>query len=238
MKTYRETKDSINEMAKTIWDMRHTDSYYGISNAFLSQFHKAYLQQTISLVMEWFNTVWDKQINDEESYGDYDYKMKRLFSGNIQEPDSSFVFNNQTRILKGETKHIKVLYVENVFSDGKYLFLFETKNSLDSDSGKELLATIEESKKAEFKLGYDTHSITIISLNKETEISKYKKVDWNIHKMPYSNQSNLVLEAKSETKFYGGRYEVDRIGKDTFFEFDRMTFALGAAAKRILKPEE
>lgn len=66
----------LRDMATDLFDMRFKDD--GIDNYFLDHFMSQYISIIMPKFDVWFDSIWDKQIDDESSYGDIDHSITKI----------------------------------------------------------------------------------------------------------------------------------------------------------------
>lgn len=127
MEQQKDSRKVIEDMAKQLWEMRHTDSFYGIDNYFFSSFLQSYYAQSLPTVVDWFNYLWGKQKTKTETYGDIDYHIDKLHECVEKLPPSMGLEDIVTK---------QVMYVRNNPGGGEWIFLLKKTDTTGKGSDK------------------------------------------------------------------------------------------------------
>ena len=201
-------REVIDNMAKQLWEMRHTDSFYGIDNFFFWSFLQSYYEQALPSVVEWFNFLWDNQTTKIECYGDIDYHINKLHECVIEEPP----FMNMKDVI---TK--KVMYVRNNPGGGEWIFILENIQTIDEKSSIPMTT---------LKFSVDLLPSKNVDVN--PHIKEYAKDDCD------SKFDRCCINGEN---LFNRRWCVERI-KSNIFQFNRAAFTLGAAAKGLAENDK
>lgn len=127
MEQQKDNREVIKDMAKQLWEMRHTDSFYGIDNFFFSSFLESYYAQSLPTVLDWFNFLWDNQKTKTEVYGDIDYHIDKLHECVEKLPPSMGLEDIVTK---------RIMYVRNNPGGGEWIFIVKKTETTGKGSDK------------------------------------------------------------------------------------------------------
>jgi hypothetical protein len=200
-------REVIDNMAKQLWEMRHTDSFYGIDNYFFSSFLQSYYAQSLTTVVEWFNFLWENQKTKTETYGDIDYHIDKLHESVEKLPPS---MNLEDIVTK------RVMYVRNNPGGGEWIFILEKTDTTGKGSDKVFT-----------NIKFSVDILPFSNLDVNPHIKKYAKDDCT------SNFDRCCINAEN---MFDRRWRVERI-QSNIFQFNYAAFTLGAAAKGLKNEE-
>jgi hypothetical protein len=200
-------REVIDNMAKQLWEMRHTDSFYGIDNYFFSNFLQSYYAQSLTTVVEWFNFLWENQTTKTETYGDIDYHIDKLHESVEKLPPS---MNLEDIVTK------RVMYVRNNPGGGEWIFILEKTDTTGKGSDKVFT-----------NIKFSVDILPFSNLDVNPHIKKYAKDDCA------SNFDRCCINAEN---MFDRRWRVERV-QSNIFQFNHAAFTLGAAAKGLKNEE-
>jgi len=194
-------KEVIDNIAKQLWEMRHTDSFYGINNFFFDSFLQSYYAQSLPTVLEWFNFLWENQKTKTETYGDIDYHIDKLYECVEKLPPSMGLEDIVTK---------RVMYVRNNPGGGEWIFILENIETRGKE-GSNPMTTLK----------FSVDILPFSNLDVNPYIKEYAKDDCT------SEFDRCCINGEN---MFNRRWRVEKI-QSNIFEFNSAAFTLGAAVK-------
>ena len=227
---YEEDRDKIEQMSKTLWDMRHTDTFYGIGNYYLNEFLCSYYAQTIPMIMEWFDKVWEEQKKKKDSYGDIDYSLIKLFEGDVIEDGRGRK--------QGDTKKVRAMKVEEHSGSGTWLVLHEEKSN--EELSKLTNGRITSDQKLHVRVLYNPSDYKKGNQYVSCPNEKwYKDRGWDLqyiekfHMTPlggqYGDMRDKGYVITAVKRHYENKWRIEHIGH-RMFQFEEAARNIGGAA--------